>query len=321
MMEVLQQYGREFLIFEPEDQSNVFAVPGPEYRALRNGNLDPREMRSWRFLDFTFEFLWEHYRTFPTRHFVIDCPVHEHAPLKEEEPKDFRKCFQLSAEGTIKFRCRRSVRRKRERCAVKNNRSPDLYDVVGLVEKKGRERARQVVSEFHEKLHGQRLRYFPRSEEPATCGTTASSVMRYSVAKATLERLFSVPVKGRGAGERFVKLALDMITRSPQVSYDGFTSATGDSILFSSYFDWTARLAEFGIASLLFLWLHWRQAEAGSRLRLTDQDVAAALGVDRRTIQNHKQLLVERGYLRVEPADEKSSRWSAQYDPRKDGNT
>jgi hypothetical protein len=86
----------------------------------------------------------------------------------------------------------------------------------------------------------------------------------------------------------------------------------------SNSFDWTAKLTEFGIASRLFIWVHWRQAEAGSRLRLTDQDVADALGVDRRTIQNHKQLLVERGYLKVEPADEKLSLWSAQYEPKKD---
>jgi hypothetical protein len=36
MMEVLQDYGREFLIFEPEDQPNVFAALEPEYRDLRS---------------------------------------------------------------------------------------------------------------------------------------------------------------------------------------------------------------------------------------------------------------------------------------------
>jgi hypothetical protein len=144
---------------------------------------------------------------------------------------------------------------------------------------------------------------------------------RTAVPKDGLERLFSVPVKGRGAGERFVKLALDLITGSPLVPYDGFTSAGEDSIRPSRVFDWAANLTELGVASRLFIWVHWRQAEAGSRLRLTDRDVAAALGVDRRTIQNHKQLLVERGYLRVGPADEKTSLWSAQYDLAKDGNT
>ena len=319
MMDLLREYGREFLIFEPEDQPNVFAAPEPEYRELRSGNLDPRELRSWRYLDFTIQFLRERYDLFPDQHFVIDCPLHELHPLDGEEPKDFRKCFQLRAEGTIKFRCRRSIGCKRKHCSAKNNRYLDLYDVVGLLDKKGREHARQVVSDFYAKLYGQRLGHFPRSEEMSESDKTESSVMRYAVSKATLQKLFAVPMKGRGSGERFVKLALDSITGSPLVSYDGFSSAGEDSILLSSSFDWTARLAEFGIASRLFLWVHWRQAEAGSRLRLTDQDVAEALSVDRRTIQNHKQLLFERGYLRVEPADEKFSLWAAQYDPRKDG--
>jgi hypothetical protein len=321
MMQLLQDYGREFLVFEPEDQPNVFAAPEPEYRALRSGNADPRELRSWRYLDFTLQFLRERYGLFPDQHLVIDCPVHQWHPLRGERPEDFRRTFQLAAEGTIKFRCRRSIGCERKHCSAKNNRSLDLYDLVALLDKKGREHARQVVSEFYEKLHGQKLGHFPRSEEPAMSGTAASSVMRYSVAKAALEKLFAVPVKGRGAGERFVKLALDLITGSPFIPYDGFSSATAVSILLSSTFDWTAKLAEFGIASRLFIWVHWRQAEAGSRLRLTDQDVANALGVDRRTIQNHKQVLVELCYLKVEPADKKMSLWSARYDLRKDGNT
>lgn len=41
MMQLLQQYGQEFLIFEPEDQANVFAAPEPEYRNLRSGKPGP----------------------------------------------------------------------------------------------------------------------------------------------------------------------------------------------------------------------------------------------------------------------------------------
>jgi hypothetical protein len=67
MMQVLQQYGQEFLIFQMEDQPNVFAAPEPEYRDLRSGNLDPRELRSWRYLDFTLQFLRERYGLFPDR--------------------------------------------------------------------------------------------------------------------------------------------------------------------------------------------------------------------------------------------------------------
>jgi hypothetical protein len=37
MMDLLNQYGQQFLIFEPEGQPNVFAAPEPEYRNLRSG--------------------------------------------------------------------------------------------------------------------------------------------------------------------------------------------------------------------------------------------------------------------------------------------
>ena len=318
MMQILQQYGQEFLIFEPEDQPNVFVAPEPEYRDLRSGNLDPRELRSWRYIDFTVQFMRERYGLFTDQHLVIDCPVYQLHPLKRERDEDFRRCFQLTAEGTIRFRCRRSIGCKRKHCSAKNNRSLDLYDLVVLLDKKGRENARRVVSEFYENLHGKKLGHFPRTEAPDRSDKVESSVMRFAVPKEALEKLFSAPVKGKGAGERFAKRALKLITESPLMPYDGFNSVVEDSILLSNSFDWTARLSELGIAARLFLWIHWRQAEAGSRLRLTDQDVAVALGADPRTIQNHKQLLVERGYLRVEPTTNKSSVWSAQYDLGKD---
>ncbi len=72
---------------------------------------------------------------------------------QRKRPEDFRKAFQLTAEGTIKFRCRRSIGCKRPHCSAKNNRSIDLYDLVALLDKKGREHARQVVSDFCERLY------------------------------------------------------------------------------------------------------------------------------------------------------------------------
>lgn len=237
MMQILQAYGRDFLIFEPEDQPNVFAAPEPEYSDLRSGNLDPRELRSWGYLDFTLQFLRERYGLFPDQHLVVDCPVHQLHPLKGERPEDFRKSFQLTAEGTIRFLCHRSIGCKRKHCSAKGNRSLDLYDLVALLDKKGREHARKVVSDFYEKIYGQKLGQFPRPEDPDTSDRTESSVMRYAVPVAELEKLFSIFVKGRGAGERFVKLALELITGSPLVFYDGFNSALEDSILLSSIFD------------------------------------------------------------------------------------
>jgi hypothetical protein len=315
MMQFLQDYGREFLIFEPKDHPNVFAAPELEYRALRSGNLDPRELRSWRYLDFTLQFLQERYDLFPDQHFVIDCPRHKLHPLRGEQPKDFRKCLQLSAEGTIKFRCHRSIGCKRKHCSAKNNRYLDLYDVVALLDKKGREHARQVVSDFYENLHGQRLGHFPRSEEMTESDKTESSVMRYALPKATLEKLFAVPMKGPGAAERFASMASVLITQSPESPYDGHHSDMGEAVLFSKAFDWEGTLREFGSAARLFVWLHWKQAEAGAKLIFTVPELARQIGVNERTLQKHKAILQSLGYLTVEPGEDAKSVWSVRYNP------
>jgi hypothetical protein len=315
MMQLLQDYGREFLIFEPEDQPNVFTAPEPEYRDLRSGNLDPRELRSWRYLDFTLQFLRDRYGLFPDQHLVIDCPVHQFRPLKGERPEDFRKSFQLTAEGTIKFLCRSSISCKRRHCSAKNNRHLDLYDLVAILDKKGREHGRQVVSDFYESLHGQKLGHFPKSEEPATSDKAESFVMRYAVPKTALEKLFAVPMKGPGAAQRFAAMALGLILRSPESPYDGHHSDTGEAVLFSKAFDWEEKLREFRSAARLFIWFHWKQAEAGAKLTFTVPQLARQIGVNERTLQKHKGTLQSLGYLKVESGDDGKSVWSVRYNP------
>jgi hypothetical protein len=150
MMQLLQDYGRESPIFEPEDQPNVFAAPEPEYRELKSGNLDPRELRSRRYLGFALQFLRERYGLFPDQHLVNDCPVHQLHSLKGERPKYFRDAFRLTAEGTIKFRCRRSIGCMRSHSSAKTNRSMYLYGLVALLEGKNLEYGRRIISDYHE---------------------------------------------------------------------------------------------------------------------------------------------------------------------------
>ena len=181
------------------------------------------------------------------------------------------------------------------------------------MDKKGLEYARQVVSDFHEKLHGQKRGHFPVSEEPGTSEKAESSVKRYAVPKATLEKLFAVPMKGRGSGERFARKAVELVTGSPETAYHGVTSDAGDTVLMSKSFDWQATLPELGAAARLFLWVHWRQAEREARLDLSDGEVADALGIDRRTLQRQKQVLINHGFLTVARVDDTRSLWSVSY--------
>jgi hypothetical protein len=98
-----------------------------------------------------------------------------------------------------------------------------LYDLVELLDKKWREHARQVVSDFYEKLYGKKLGHFPRLEEPGTREKAESSVMRYAAPKTALEKPFAVPMRGRGSGERFALRAVELVMKSPVLPYDGLT--------------------------------------------------------------------------------------------------
>ena len=195
----------------------------------------------------------------------------------------------------------------------------DLYDLVSLLEGKSLDHARRIISDFYEREHGRKLGYFPKGEG-GTEDKEQSSVMRFAVPKKELERILSIPLKGRGASARFVTIALQIICSAPEEPYDGHKADTGKAILFSRSFDWKAKLPEMGSAARLFLWVHWRQAEAGARLSLTDQEIAEALNVDRRTIQTWKQFLVGSGYLEVSEAEGRRSIWSANYAGLKTGN-
>ena len=209
MMEILEDYGRDFLIFEPDDQPNVFAAPEPEYRDLKSGNLDPRELKSWRYLDFTLKFLQEKYGLFGEGRLVTDCPVHKLHPLKGERPEDFSNSFQLSAEGTIKFRCRRSIGCQRSHCSAKTNRTLDLYDLVFLLEGKSLDHARRIISDFYEREYGQKLGYFPKGEG-GTEDKVQSSVMRFAVPKKELEKLFSIPIERTWVGGAVCRKGLEI---------------------------------------------------------------------------------------------------------------
>lgn len=97
MMEILKGYAEEFLICDPDDQPNVFARPDPDYRELRSGNRNPQELKSWRYLKFTLEFLQDRYGLFSDGAFITDCPLHKLYPIEGEEPKRFKSALQLVA--------------------------------------------------------------------------------------------------------------------------------------------------------------------------------------------------------------------------------
>jgi hypothetical protein len=122
-------------------------------------------------------------------------------------------------------------------------------------------------------------------------------------------------MKGPGAAERFASMASGLIAQSPESPYDGHHSDTGDAVLFSKAFGWEVQLREFGPAARLFVWLHWKQAEAGAKLIFTVPELARQIGLNERTLQKHKATLQDLGYLAVESGEDGKSVWSVKYNP------
>jgi len=190
----------------------------------------------------------------------------------------------------------------------------DIYDLVCWLDgNKDFSHARKVVAEYFDV----ELANFPKSSgRPAKskeAGNRDAEWLRYAVPKVVLERLFRLPTSGRGTPQRFVAKAIEVITASPEVPYDGHNTDTGDSILFSRSFPWEIKLKEFGAAARLFIWLHWKQAEAQRKLMLTDEEVAKALGIPITTMKGWTRELVKADYVEVSHDNKPIYSWSAKY--------
>jgi hypothetical protein len=137
--------------------------------------------------------------------------------------------------------------------------------------------------------------------------------LRYGVPKEALEKLFRLPSSGRAAPQRFVAKAVEIITRAPQVLYGGHNADAGDAILFSKSFQWEIKLKEFGPSARLFIWLHWKQAEAKRKLELTYEEIAKALRIKTSGVKESARLLVKVGFIEVSQEDRPKNLWSAKY--------
>lgn len=313
LMEALRSYGEQFLVFEPEDQPNVFLYGGePEPYRLRSGRVNPGALKDRTYLESVLTFLRDCYDLFTEAGLRTRCPL-------GKRPETDREVVEVYFAGrTMRFRCR-----KRRVCRVKGCRfhdadGLDIYDVTSLMERKNLLRARRLVGKYFDVRLGnfRSSRSVPglrraASESPEDSETRPR---RRAFPKTELVRLFSIPMKGKASGRRFVKTALAVIRDAPSEPYDGYTSDTGEAILLSSAFAWEDWLRKLGAASRLFLWIHWRQAEAArdkKAFKTTVRALAEALNVNKRTVQSHKKELVRYGLLKV---DEKDGTWSAQYD-------
>jgi len=315
VMDLLRAYGKEFLVFDPDDQPNVFTEAEMRFPPARSGNVNPKQMKNWRHLPRTLNLLRDRYGLFQSGRFITDCPLFILKPRKLDNPKEFRKAFQvIVAKGLFWFRCRRVLLCGRKSCPAQNKSHLDIYDLICWLDgKRDLNHARKVVG----KCFDVELANFPKPSDSLVkrkrAGDSETEWSRYAVPKEALERLFLLPTSGRGAPQRFAAKAVEIITRAPEVTYDGHYADIGDAILFSRSFLWEIKLKEFGPAARLFIWLHWKQAEAQRRLELTHEEIAKSLCTKPGSVKESARLLVKAGFIEVSQEDKPKNSWSAKY--------
>jgi len=313
-MDVLRHYGKEFLIFEGEDQPNVFGqLEHHVSYQLRSGKVNPRALQHWSYLDTTRKLLRERYGLFPGADLMTYCPLRLTGKGEMSVIPTDQKVFRLIIyRGMVGFTCNYARGCPQKHCQAKERSVIDTYDLIALLDGKNLNHARKVVA----KHFGVELGNFPKGE--ITSGKAESDERfvwyRYSVSKVKLRNLFVPQRRGtkESGAEAFINKALDLILNSREVPYDGYQGQTKLTVLFSKRFDWKTKLLELGSTARLFVWLHWQQAEKGGKLSLTNKQLAWHLGIGEKTMTFWRTELLRLGYLVVDK-DEKSL--SVRYDP------
>lgn len=314
-MDLLRSYGKEFLVFDPDDQPNVFAEAEERFLPARSGKVNPKQMKNWRHLPRMLQLLRDRYKLFLSGRLITDCPLFIIRPRKDDDAKELRKAFQVIVrKGLVWFRCRRAHFCRRKGCPVKSKALLDIYDLICWLDgNKDLNHARKVVAEYFDVKLANFTKCDSSPEQMNDGEDEKFGWMRHAVPKEALERLFRLPSSGRGAPQRFAAKTIELITRAPEVPYDGHNSDTGDTILFSRSFPWEVRLDEFGPAARLFVWLHWKQAEVQRKLVLTHEEIAKALGIPTRTVREYGRVLIKAGYIEVSLVNKPKNSWSAKY--------
>jgi hypothetical protein len=149
-MDLLRAYGKEFLVFDPDDQPNVFAEVEVRFPPARGGRVNPKQMKNWRHLPGMLQLLRARYAIFRSGRLITDCPLFIIKPRKSDDAKEFRKAFQvIVVKGLIWFRCRRVQSCGRKNCLAQNKGSLDIYDLICWLDgNRDLNHARRVVAEY-----------------------------------------------------------------------------------------------------------------------------------------------------------------------------
>ena len=87
VMDLLRSYGKEFLVFDPDDQPNVFAEAEVRFPPARSGRVNPKQMKNWRHLPRMLQLLRDRYGLFRSGRLITDCPLFILKPRKSDDAK------------------------------------------------------------------------------------------------------------------------------------------------------------------------------------------------------------------------------------------
>ncbi len=75
IMDLLRGYGKEFLLFDPDDQPNVFEAVEKRFPPARSGRANPKQMKNWRHLPRMLQLLRDRYGLFRSGRLITECPL------------------------------------------------------------------------------------------------------------------------------------------------------------------------------------------------------------------------------------------------------
>ena len=317
MLGLWHEYGARFDVFVPQEQPAPAIWEPIMQEPDRNGSSDPQIVKHWRMLDLTKRFLAERYSSFkilnsPSLRF--DCLVPEfHKPVPIEplqrqshgwpEKTDpavwyensirmgifyWQVGFSCVSTGCRRWRCKMHRRNPKRKNPV------DIYSLIALFEEFSIARALTEV----QKWFGGRLGSFRYA------GIEKNRRPRYSVPKGLLMDLIkpSKAIRHQHV-EIFIQAAADLIRLSPVVDWHP-RLFSGECVHLSRKIIKEVTLYKIKSPAIrLYLWLLVRQEEEASHnrfeLKLSIQDVATALDVDRSTVVRYRDRLQELGLLEI----------------------
>ncbi len=315
MMERWHEYGERFSVFEPADQPapSVWEPQLPEPDHL--GREHPDSLKHWRRLHETRELLRDRYG----RHGILqgaslsfDCLVpkfQKHiTDVWGQDAHGNPEAFPVQDrhewyEGAIRmgifvwqvgFSCR-SVACQREWCRL-HIRNPDrinpidIYSLLQVFEGFGTAKALSVVSAWF----GVKIRPFDHK------GVRDTSVPRRRVPKAAVHALLSKYRTMRTQHvHSFMDEAATLVRSSPVVPWHRRLFDADHAFLSEKVIKNLSRIASPAIKAYLWLLLHQEEEARQNRfeMKVSDADLARALGVSRDTAMNHRRELEKLGFV------------------------